>query len=127
MAKYKIAFNCAFKEFWRYNLYITGKLFSGDACVGFINHSDFVAEVGAELKMIPVGYKRKRTTIIEAGEGDSLLLYIYVVAHTLPTTNRIYEALPFKCQVTISDGDDVLFERQYEIDQWSGNNIEIKL
>lgn len=127
MAKYKIAFSCAFKEFWRYNLYITGKVFHDDECVEFINLSDIIAEVGTQLTAAPLSYNRKRTTTIKTVDGNAITLYIYIVAHTLPTTNRIEEAPPFECSVKISDDEQQIFERHYKIDQWSGNNIEIKI
>ena len=127
MEKYKIALHCAYHEFWRYNLYITGKVFSGDECVDIIDHRDIAARVGSELKCIPIGYKRKRATTIDTAEGDSLILYIYVVTNTLPMTNAIADARPFKCKVTIYDGDKVLYEQYHNIDQWSGNNIAIEL
>ena len=127
MAKYKISLNCAFKEFWRYNLYITGKVFLGGECAEFINHSDIVAQVGAALKTAPMGYARKRTITLTTQEGDALTLYIYIVAHTLPTTSSIAEAPPFKCTVSIADDNEIIFEKQYLIDQWSGNNIEVIL
>ena len=127
MAKYKIAFSCAFKEFWRYNLYITGKVFRGDECVEFIDHSDIIAEVGTPLTTTPVVYNRKRTTTINTTDGDALTLYIYIVANTLPKTNRIAEAPPFECSVRISNDEQQIFERRYKVDQWSGNNIEIKI
>lgn len=127
MATFNITFSCAYEEFWRYNLYITGKVFASGECVEFIGHSDKVAEIGIPLESKPNVEHRARSLKITTLDGDSLTLYIYVVAHTLPTTNLISEAPPFECVVSVDHGGKRLHHKRYEIDQWSGNNIEIKL
>ena len=127
MSPFKISFSCAYKEFWRYNFYITGKVFADGQCVDFISHSDRVAEVGVVREPLKdVAHRRLPVTITTQG-GDSLTLYIYVVAHKLPTTNRVSEAPPFECEVSVERDGAMLHHRRYEVDQWSGNNIEIIL
>lgn len=127
MAPFKITFSCSFEEFWRYNLYVTGKVFAGDECVEFISHSDKVAEVGAPRESLTNISRRKLPLAITTQDGDSLTLYIYIVAHTLPTTNKISEAPAFECCVSVEHDGKMLHKRRYEVDQWSGDNIEIKI
>lgn len=127
MSPFKISFSCTFNEFWRYNLYITGKVFAGEEYVEFISHSDKVAEVGYPHESFANMTNRKLPLTITTHEGDSLTLYIYIVAHTLPKTNKISEAPPFECVVSVEQDGQMLHKRRYEVDQWSGDNIEIKV
>ena len=79
MAPFKITFSCSFEEFWRYNLYVTGKVFAGDECVEFISHSDKVADVGAPRESLTNISRRKLPLAITTQDGDSLTLYIYIL------------------------------------------------
>ena len=55
------------------------------------------------------------------------LPYIYIVPNTLPESRIVADSAPFEVAVSISHGDSVVYNRRLLINQWSGDNIEIKL
>ena len=122
-----ITLDCAFAEFWRYNLIVHGEVLASGERRNIVKHVDEVAAVGSNICEVPSTYQRAGHLVIDAGEGDSLRLYIYILPHTLPFTDSIGDAKPFELCVSISHGANVVYKHRYEINQWSGDNIEIVL
>ena len=79
MAPYRISIECDYREFWRYNLALSGEVRADGIRVGYIAYTDDVAAVGSQLSSAPAGYKRPRRTVVEGAAGDALTLYIYIV------------------------------------------------
>ena len=127
MAPYTITIECKYSEFWRYNLSISGAVFASEERKEWINYSDEVAHVGANLSLRPASYTRGERLVVETTEGDALTLYIYILPHSLPITRVVSECSPFELHVSIKHGEEMLYDRRLEINQWSGDNIEIKL
>ena len=127
MAPYRISIECDYREFWRYNLALSGEVRADGSRVGYIAYTDDVAAVGSQLSSAPAGYKRPRRTVVEGAAGDALTLYIYIVPNTLPKSRIVADSAPFEVVVSISHGDSVVYNRRLLINQWSGDNIEIKL
>lgn len=127
MSPYTISIECDYREFWRYNLALSGEVLAAGRRVGYIAYSDDVAAVGSELRAAPAGYSRPRRTVVEGAAGDALTLYIYIVPNTLPVSRVVADSAPFELGVSISHGDSVVYNRRLLINQWSGDNIEIKL
>ena len=122
---YNITLDCSFAEFWRYNLIVHGEVSALGKSQNIVKHVDEVAPVGTNLPAMPATYHRPTTISIEAGAGDSLRLYIYLLPHTLPSVERIPDAEPFELVVTITQGERLCYKHRYMINQWSGDNIEI--
>ncbi len=59
--------------------------------------------------------------------SSDLTLYIYVIPNTLPTERTVDLVKPFTLDVRISRGEEMLYDRHLSINQFSGDNIEIKL
>lgn len=127
MAPYRISIECDYREFWRYNLALSGEVRADGKRVGYIAYSDDAAAVGSQLRAAPAGYNRPRRTIVEGVAGDALTLYIYIVPNTLPESRIVADSAPFEVGVSISHGDKVVYKRRLLINQWAGDNIEIKL
>lgn len=127
MSPYTISIECDYREFWRYNLALSGEVLARGRRVGYIAYSDDVAAVGSELRAAPAGYSRPRRTVVEGASGDALTLYIYIVPNTLPESRVVADSAPFELDVSISHGDRVVYNRRLLINQWSGDNIEIKI
>ena len=125
MSPFRIDIESSFKEFWRYNIAITGYIYSKGQAVTFISHSDEIAPVGSNLKEPPAGYNTHRKIELSTVAGDSITLYIYIVPHTLPSAQLIIDAPPFECKISISQEECVIISNTYSINQWSGDNIEI--
>ncbi len=110
-----------YEELWRYNIELTGQTAdSGGSRLEYISASSFVAPVGSKLAAVPEGYS-------PAEPAESLTLYIYVIPNTLPTERTVDLVKPFTLDVKISRGEEMLYDRHLSINQFSGDNIEIKL
>ncbi len=127
MAPYTITIECKYSEFWRYNLAITGAVMAEGERKEWISYLDEVAQVGANFTECPTSYNRPQSIILNTGEGDALTLYIYVLPHSLPITRVTKECGPFELRVSVKHGDEVVYNRRMEVNQWSGDNIELKL
>ena len=58
---------------------------------------------------------------------DHLLLYIYIVPHTLPAGNDIGDTAPFEVEIRIAYGGRRLRAEKRLINQWSGASIEMRV
>ncbi len=85
-----------------------------------------MASVGSNLEAAPSDYSADRRLSIATAEGEYINVLIYVLPHTLPTTNDIIKTKPFSLIVTIAkDDNDVIVNRVFSINQWSGDNIAL--
>ena len=92
-----------------------------------MKHSSEIAPVGAELREIPRGYSSNRRVELHTAEATNLTLYIYVMPHTLPMTTDVAEAKPFEMVVEVLHGTEQVYRKRVEVNQWSGENIELFL
>lgn len=127
MQPYTIVINSDFEELWRYNITVMASVRSGEEEVDFVKQISDVAPVGAELAELPKGYNPNRRMELQTKAGTALTLYIYVIPHTLPRTTDVADAKPFELEVEVKHGAERLFHRHAEVNQWSGENIEIAL
>ena len=127
MQPYTITLECDFPEFWRYNLIVQGEVLLQDKRCDSITYLDETAPSGSELPAPPVGYQRKSSVVLHSQAGDALRLYIYIIPNTMPKVRFVSEAPPFEFRVLISHGKSPIFKHRYEVNQWSGENIELSL
>lgn len=125
---FKIAAASSYSEFWRYNVALMCGCFDGnDQRTGFASVEDTVACVGANLTAPPEKYPVQRTTVLETPPCDRIVLYVYIVPHTLPVGSDISETKPFPLQIRIILPDGSTTQAQYQINQWSGASIELRI
>jgi len=128
MSRFKTSVSSSFKELWRYNITLVCELCSADGeRVEYKAEESIVAPVGSNLQSTPADYPKSRTVIVESGDGDYLNILIYVVPNTLPTTNEIYNTKPFPLIVKVENEDKVALNQVFEINQWSGDNITLRV
>lgn len=127
MQPYTIILDSDFSELWRYNIVVMCSALHAGAEVEFLKHSSEIAPVGAELREIPRGYSANRRVELRTQPADALTLYIYVMPHTLPMTTDVAEAKPFEMVVEVLHGKEQILRKRVEVNQWSGENIEINL
>lgn len=127
MQPYTIVISSDFEELWRYNIAVMASVRSGEEEVEFLKHTSEVAPVGAELAERPKAYNPNRRVELQTKAGTALTLYIYIIPHTLPHTTDVTDAKPFELEVEVKHGKERLFHRIAEVNQWSGENIEIVL
>ena len=127
MHPYIITLESDYSEFWRYNLIVQGEVLWHDTLCGDVDYSSIVTPSESDLSVPPAGYHRDKSIVIETAKGDSLRLYIYILPHTDPFTNKVADSLPFEFRVMIHQGGKLVFKHRYEVDQWSGCNIEFDI
>ena len=126
MSRFKIVVSSKFEELWRYNVIVVCELCSADGeRIDFISQESVVAPAGSNLTAPPIDYDIKRDISFESGDGDYVNLLVYVIPHTLPLTNDIYKTRPFHLTVKVSSGKEIIVNRVFDVNQWSGDNITL--
>lgn len=115
-------------QWWRYNAAMMCGAFDGKGQrIGFSSTESRVAEMGESLKNPPAGTEMHRKLTLETVPCERIVLYIYVIPHTLPRDNEIGGHPPFPLRVKITCGDRTVMDRDYAINQWGGASIELKV
>lgn len=126
--EFTIEVSSSYKEFWRYNVALMCGCFdAADVRTNFASTEDTVSDVGANLTAPPKGYIAHRLVTLCTPPADHLLLYIYIIPHTLPTGRDVAHNKPFPLHLRILHGDREIRSVDYNINQWSGASIELKV
>ena len=92
---FSIEISSRYDGWWRYNAALMCGCFdAGDERIGFASAESHVADVGANLTAKPADMAGDRSLRLETTACDHLLLYIYIVPHTLPAGNDIADTQP---------------------------------
>lgn len=128
LQKYTIEVSSRFEGWWRYNVEMMAGCFDKeDRRTGFSTASSDIAEVGANLREAPAGTELYRRAKMTPEACDHLLLYIYIIPHTLPEEEKIEETEPFEISVKVSCGTRVIAREQLPINQWAGASLEMRI
>lgn len=123
---YKAEIESTFAGFWRYNVAVTCGLFSEDGRqVGYAAAEDTIAPAGSNLAERPSGVAERRRITVSTADCHHLRMYIYLIPHTLPASDKVLECKPFEISIKISHGGRTILHEQRRINQWSGASIEI--
>lgn len=125
MQPFTIVLDSDFSDLWRYNIVVMCSVQRDGAEVEFLKHKSEIAPVDAELREIPRGYSVDRRIELHTQPADALTLYIYIMPHTLPMTTDVAEAKPFEMLVEVLHGAEQSLRKRVEVNQWSGENLEI--
>ena len=127
MSKFKVSVTSSFEELWRYNIVLVCELCSADGDrIDFLSKDSTVAPAGSNMIAPPADYDTDRDICCECGEGDHLNILLYIVPHTLPFTNDLYQIKPFSVVVKVEADKKVVLKQAFEVNQWSGENISLK-
>lgn len=127
MSRFSIAVSSKFEELWRYNIVVVYELCSSEGeRIEYKSQESFVAPAASNLSAPPADYDTKRTLRLTTSEGDYINLLIYIVPNTLPSTNDIAKAKPFRLIVKVESESDVILNQIFDINQWSGDNISLE-
>lgn len=117
-------------EVWpRYNVTLLCGAFDGaGARTGFFAADSHIADVGAaDAAERMAAAEPHRTVRLRTDPCDHILLYIYMVPHTLPAERDIEATRPFEVELRVAcDGRPVRRER-LRVNPWSGASIELKI
>lgn len=125
---FTIRLTSRYEGWWRYNTALMCGLFdAAGERIGFAAAEDRVADVEADLREKPAGVAADRYTTLATEPCDHLLLYVYVVPHTLPEGRDIEATVPFEAELRIDyDGRRIRSEK-LRINQWSGTSLELRV
>lgn len=125
---YTVEVSSRYDGWWRYNVALMCGCFDAeDNRTGFSTASSEVAAVGANLAERPAEVAPDRSITLSTPACDHLMLYVYIIPHTLPTDRDIDAARPFDIDLAICfDGRKLRTERR-AINQWSGASIEMRV
>lgn len=128
MSRFKISVSSRFEELWRYNIVLVCELCDANGeRIDYLAEESFIAAVGSNLEVPPVDYSVDRTLRIATKEGDYINVLVYVVPHTLPSTNDIFKTKPFSLVVKIeNEQKEPLVNQVFKVNQWSGDNISLE-
>ena len=125
---FKIELKSRYDEWWRYNAdLMCGCFDADDNRIGFASAASDVADVGANLSVRPAGSPAARSVVLTTPPCHHLVLYVYIIPHTLPAGNDIDSTRPFEAEIRISRGGKLLCTEKRAINQWSGASIELKV
>ena len=127
MAFFTVSIESDFYDLWRYNIVVMASVMRDGEQTEVLKHRSEIAPVGAELQMKPLDYNPDRAIHLQSGEADALTLYIYIIPHTLPMTTDVAEATPFEMSVEVFHGAEQPYRKRVEVNQWSGENLEIRV
>lgn len=124
---FKIELKCRHEAWWRYNVAMMCGCFDAEEHrTGFVSTASEVADVGANLPSEPAGLPDRGYIVLETPPCDHILLYVYIIPHTLPADNDIDATRPFGVEIRIFRGGHTLLNEKRKINQWSGASIELK-
>lgn len=126
--EFQISVRSRFAELWRYNMVLTCGCFNTDGeQVDFLSQESIVAAVGANLSAPPDGATRRREMCVTTPRCNNIVLYIYLIPHTLPSSRDVDEYAPFDVDISIEAENTVIYHHAHKVNQWSGASIELKL
>jgi hypothetical protein len=127
MSTFKVSVSSKFEELWRYNIVLVCEVCNDKGeRLDYLSEESYVAPVGSNLNAAPIDYSVDRTLRISTKEGDYLNILVYIIPHTLPSTNDIIKTKPFSLVVKVeNDKKENLINQAFKINQWSGDNIAL--
>lgn len=123
---FTIEVSCSDKEWWRYNVAFTCGCFNGEGVrIGFAAADSHVADVGSKPEP-PKGTPPPRKATLETMPCDNILVYLYIIPHTLPEENDIDATRPFDALIKVYYGGKLLKTRHQSVNRWSGISLAMK-
>lgn len=117
-----------YEGWWRYNAALMCGCFDAEEQrSGFASASSHIADVGANLPERPADAKPGRTIVLETAPCDHLLLYVYIIPHTLPAGSDIDDTEPFDIDISVAWAGRSIRKSRHRINQWSGASIELRI
>ena len=125
---FTITVTSRYEGWWRYNAALMCGCFdAAGERTDFVSAESHVADAGANLAERPAEVAPERKATLETPPCDHLLLYIYIVPHTLPAGNDIDDTQPFDLDIAIAFNGRELQKQRRKINQWSGASIEMRV
>lgn len=118
----------SFDGWWRYNaVLMCGCFDAAGNRTGFESAESHVADVGSGLTARPADVPADRRLTLQTAPCDHLLLYLYLIPHTLPGNTDIGDTKPFAVELRIACDGQPLCSERIAINQWAGLSREMRI
>lgn len=125
---FRVAIESGSDRFWRYNVAVTCGCFDAhDARIDFAGVEDIVAPAGSNLAARPDGYPEHRRIEFVTPPCHHILMYVYIIPHTMPGERDIADCKPFDLRIRVSRGKVAVFDKICPVNSWAGSSIELRL
>lgn len=130
---FSVEITSSYDRFWRYNMAVTCGCFDDEGKGDdnprrdFIAAEDVVAPTGSNLQRCPDGYPSQRALSFETVACDYLLMYLYVIPHSLPSERDVEECEPFRLRIVVRRGNAVIVDETRSVNCWSGASVEMRI
>ncbi len=121
-----------YDELWRYNLIMS--------CAGIDTQAQTLYVEGAKrivseeffpakdvMLLVPADFVVGEPLDIECGEAANLRILLYVIPYIFPDETRIDARKPFELSVEIFEGTELLCERLFDVNCWSGTSLDFTI
>lgn len=126
--EFHIELSSSFDGWWRYNIVLMCGCFDAtDSRTGFTATESHIADIGSNLMQPPVDTPHRSTISLHTAPCDHIVLYLYIIPHSLPAGKSIDSNRPFDVELKISYAGEELRSEKRHINQWSGTSVEIKI
>lgn len=125
---FRIELRCSDEGWWHFNIELLCEARNehGER-IGFTATHSTIAEVGANLKQCPRGCAHPEAITLATPPCDHAQLFLYLIPHTLPESNRVEEIAPFPIRLTIYADGALLRTEEHMVNRWSGASIALQL
>lgn len=111
-------------DFARFNIAVTCGCFDADGHrTGFASARDTVMPVGGDAGSVHVDTAAPRVVRFVAAPCESLLMYVYIIPHTLPEDSTVANTQPFYVNIAVTRGARCIYDRRYKINGWAGASL----
>lgn len=130
---FTVEIGCDYADFWKYNVAVTCGCFEGggdpdrDTRTDFVAAEDTVAPAGSNLAARPDNCPEHRGVSFTTVPCDYLLMYVYIIPHTLPAVRNIDDCRPFGLDIRVRRGNATIYDRRHSINCWAGASIELRI
>lgn len=127
---YEISVESSFREWWRYNVFITAACYAPDGTLAdYAGVRDCIYEPsdGKLKREKPQNYDPKRISHVSAPRCSRLEIYVYVIANTMPSDDAIKHSPPFEASVSVTQNGKPLLRQNFEVNQWGGSSLRFDI
>lgn len=126
--KFHISVSSDYCELWRYNLVMMCSTFnSSEERLRIHSVQSHIADVGENLLSEPAHPTHPSELSLTTDACHSILLNLYIVAHTLPRKKEVQGQSPFTLRIKVSVQDEKIYDKVHYINLWGGDSISLKL
>lgn len=127
---YEINVSSSFREWWRYNVFISAACYAADGTVSdYVGIKDSIYDPsdGIRKREKPQDYDPQRLSHLSAPSCKRLEIYLYVIANTMPSDGVVKHSPPFEASISVTRNGQTLLSQNFEVNQWGGASLRFDI